>query len=254
MSETVLKQLDDDGVLLITLNRPSKKNAFNREQWQAFSDAIAEANDDPAVAVVVVAGAGGNFSSGTDLSDFSGEGEHPFVKCAERVALFEKPLIGAATGIAVGGGATLLLHCDVLYVGDSLRMRFPFANLGLVPEFASSYLLPLQIGLRQANELLFTAEWIDAARAMETGIATRQMADDQVLEHAMAKAREMAQWPVRSLVGIKRLTKLAHRDTLSRILVEEDTAMRQLAGGPENVEAIMAFLEKRTPDFKQFRK
>lgn len=252
MSDTVQRNLDD-GVLLITLNRPGKKNAFNREQWQAFSDAIAEANEDPKVAVVVLSGAGGNFSSGTDLSDFSGDEPHPFVQCAKNVSLFEKPLIGAASGFAVGGGATLLLHCDVVYVGDSLRMRFPFANLGLVPEFASSYLLPLQIGMRQANELLFTAEWIDAARAVETGIATRRMADEVVLEQAMAKAREMAQWPVNSLVGIKRLTKLAHRDILTQILQEEDKAMRQLAGGPENVEAIMAFLEKREPNFRQFR-
>ena len=127
---------------------------------------------------MVLTGAGGNFSSGTDLHEFNtDDGEHPFGRCARIVCEFDKPLIGAACGIALGGGATLLFHCDILYVGESLRMRLPFVNLGLVPEFGSSYLLQANIGARRAAELFFTAEWIDAARALETGIATAVIPD-----------------------------------------------------------------------------
>lgn len=256
MSGTVLKQLDEHGVLTLTLNRPDRKNAFNREQWQAFSDAIAEAGEDRRVACVLVTGAGGNFSSGTDLTDpdnATAKDEHPFRVCAERLSLFEKPLIGAATGVAIGGGATLLLHCDVLYVGESLRFRFPFTALGVVPEFASSYLLPLNIGMRRASELMLSSEWVDAARAVEYGIATRAFGDDQVLEQALTKAREIAQWPTGSLVATKRLMRMAHAEAMISVLRAEVKALEKQFLSEETGEALAAFIERRKPDFSRFR-
>lgn len=254
MSETVREQLDEHGVLQLTLNRPTKKNAFSIEQWAAFRDAIAAASDNPAVAAVLVTGAGGNFSSGTDLTEFADAGaDHPFASCTRVLAAFDKPLIGAATGVAVGGGATLLLHCDVLYVGSSLRMRLPFVSLGLVPEFGSSYLLQASIGMRQAAELFFTAEWIDAERAVGTGIATRALADDELLDEALKKAREIAQWPISALQATKRLLRGIHANALTAAIEAEEQGMASLAGSAENIEAISAFLEKRPPDFKQFR-
>jgi enoyl-CoA hydratase/carnithine racemase len=253
MSDTVLKELDD-GVLKLTLNRPQRKNAFSSEQWAAFADALEEAASDRRVAVVLLCGAGGNFSSGTDLHEFnSADGDHPFARCSRIVCEFDKPLIGAASGIALGGGATLLFHCDVLYVGESLRMRLPFVSLGLVPEFGSSYMLQAHIGARRAAELFFTAEWIDAARALETGIATAVLPDESLLDHAMAKAREIAQWPATALQETKRTLKLAHRAGLQAALEVETEGMMRTAGSPENVEAITAFIEKRAPDFRKFR-
>ena len=253
MSDTVLQQLDD-GVLTLTLNRPPRKNAFNREQWTAFADALEAAQDDRRVAVVVLCGAGGNFSSGTDLTEFAdADAEHPFGRCALVVCGFDKPLVGAATGIAVGGGATLLLHCDLLFVGESLRMRFPFVNLGLVPEFASSYRLQAAIGPRRAAELLFTAEWITAARALETGIATAVLPDEELLARSLAKAREIAAWPVSALQETKRTLLAAHRAGLERALEAESAGMQRCVGSPENAEAIAAFLEKRAPDFRRYR-
>lgn len=254
LSETVLQRLDDHGVLQLTLNRPERKNAFNVEQWAAFRDAIAEARENPAVAVVLVTGAGGNFSSGTDLSEFAtADADHPFASCTRVLAAFDKPLVAAATGVAVGGGATLLLHCDVVYVGQLLRMRLPFVSLGLVPEFGSSQLLQARIGSRRAAELLFTAEWIDSARAVATGIATAAVGETELLAVAQAKAREIAQWPVRSLQATKQLLKRVHEPALTDAIEAEEEAMARLAGSPENVEAIMAFLEKRPADFRQFR-
>ena len=137
MSDVLLQELND-GILLLTLNRPEKKNALNIALWEGLIQAFTDAQKNDDISVVVITGAGGNFSSGVDLNDFSNaDGDHPFDKCAKLIANFDKPLIGAASGIAIGGGATMLFHTDVLYVGESLRMRLPFVNLGLVFEINS---------------------------------------------------------------------------------------------------------------------
>ena len=249
MSEVLLKQ-STGGVLLLTLNRPDRKNALDSVLFRALGEALDEAREDGDVHVVVLTGAGGNFSSGMDLTDSFDEGSGPFDACARAVVDFDKPLIAAVAGIAIGGGATIPLHCDVVYVGESLRMRFPFVSLGLAPEFASSYMLQANIGARRAAELMLTAEWIDARRALEVGIATRIHPDDELLERAMEKAREIAQWPVNSLRETKRTLRLGHRAGIENALKVESEAMRRQAGSPENIEAITAFVEKRPPNFR----
>ncbi len=257
----VLRELDDQGVLLLTLNRPRKKNAFNDPQWDALAGALRDAREDPAVAVVVVTGAGDDFSAGQDLGAFGMPQEpradgHPngYFGCMEALAAFDKPLLAAAKGVGVGIGATFLFHCDVVYVGESVRLRLPFVQLGLVPEAASSYLLQQAIGSQRAAELFYTAEWIDAKRALETGIAARAFSDGELLPATLAKAREMARWPVSSLQATKRCLLAAHGDAVGRALATEDEGMKQQAGSPENREAIAAFIEKRAADFSQFRK
>ncbi|MEE3331927.1 MAG: enoyl-CoA hydratase-related protein [Myxococcota bacterium] len=260
--DVLLQQLDEDGVLLLTLNRPKRKNAFNEAAWDGLADALNEAREDVRVAAVVLTGAGGNFSSGVDLASFSGEPAPPrsdghksgFYACVAAIFGFDKPLLCAAQGVAIGGGCTLTLACDITYVGESLRMRLPFANLGLVPEIASSYTLQASIGRQRAAELMFTAEWIDATRAIELGMAAERFPDEEVLEATLAKAREIAQWPVSSLRGIKRTLMKAHQAGIEAALVIEDDEMMKQAGSPENIEAVTAFMQKRKPDFKQFRK
>jgi len=258
----VLRELDDEGVLLATLNRPRKKNAFDEAQWDELADTLREANDDPRVAVVLLTGAGGNFSSGADLGNFTQGTREPredglasgFYGCVDAIFAFEKPLVAAVTGVAVGGGCTIAIASDVVYVGESVRMRLPFANLGLVPEIASSYTLQSAIGRQRAAELFFTAEWIDAKRALEMGMCARVLPDAELLPTALEKAREMAQWPVSALVGIKRTLQVANREHVQAAIAAEHEGMSRLAGSPENIEAVKAFLEKRKPDFKQFRK
>ena len=260
--ERILKQLDDEGVLLATLNRPRVKNAFDEPQWDALADTLNEARQDPRIAVVLLTGAGGNFSSGADLSNFTGGTRVPrkdglasaFYACVKAIFDFDKPLLAAVSGVAVGGGCTIAIACDVVYVGESVRMRLPFANLGLVPEIASSYTLQSAIGRQRAAELLLTAEWIDAARAVEMGMAARRLPDVELLPTALAKARQIAQWPISALTGIKRTLQVANQAGIEAALAAEDVGMRALAGSPENIEAVKAFLEKRPPDFKQFRK
>lgn len=252
----VLTSLDEEGVFTITMNRPERRNAMNPEAFRAAAHAFKEANTNPAVATVLLTGAGEDFSSGLDLTaaiDPSG-GPQPFEWLMDAICSLEKPLVAAVRGCAIGYGMTVLFHCDVVYVGESVRLRMPFANLGLVTEAAACYLAPLVIGQKQAAELLYTADWVDAERALAYGIATRVYPDDRVLQEATAKARQMAQWPVTSLVEMKRLLKSFHQDSIARARSLENTAMAKLFGGPENKEAIQAFIEKREPDFKQFRK
>jgi len=254
MSNTVLKELKD-GILLLTLNRPDKKNSFNVEQWTAFAAELdaARVNDD--VTVVVITGAGTDFSAGQDLRDALIPGALMTYRITERAVVdFDKPLIAAAKGVAVGGGATILFHTDVLYVGESLRMRLPFNSLGMAPEFASSYMLQALIGPRKAAELLFTTEWIDADKALETGIATRKFKDDELLQNAMAKAAEIAQLPLSSLLETKRCLKMTHKAAIETALKIEQEAMDRLAGGPASMEAMMAFMEKRKPNFRNLKK
>ena len=211
---------------------------------------------------MVLQGACGNFSSGMYLNSFGTDPPPPrtdgkasaYFACVDAMFDFDKPLLASVQGVAIGGGCTLAVASDIVYVGESVRMRLPFANLGLVPEIASSYTLQSTIGRQRANELMFTAEWIDAARAVEMGMAARCFPDDRLLDETLAKAREIAQWPVSALIGIKRTLKVAHRAGIEAALKIEDEAMRSLAGSPENVEAITAFMQKRKPDFKQFRK
>jgi enoyl-CoA hydratase/carnithine racemase len=260
--EFVRRELDDEGVLLVTLDRPEKKNAFHDPQWDALGACLDAAREDPAVAAVVLTGAGGNFSSGVDLGSFTGERPPPrvdgkasaFHACVDSVFAFDKPLLAAVCGVAVGGGCTLAVASDIVYVGESLRMRLPFANLGLVPELASSYTLQAAIGRQRAAELMFTAEWIDAARAVEMGLAARRYPDDRVLDETLAKARQIAQWPVTALQAIKQTLQVAHRAGIAEARAAEDQGMMRLAGSPENIEAVTAFMEKRPPDFKKFRK
>jgi enoyl-CoA hydratase/carnithine racemase len=261
-AKTVLTTLDDEGVLLVTLNRPQKKNAFNESQWDALALVLDTAREDSRVAVVVLTGAGGNFSSGVDLGSFGGDPPPPradgkpsgYFACVDAIFDFDKPLLAAVQGAAVGGGCTIAVASDIVYVGESLRMRLPFANLGLVPEIASSYTLQAAIGRQRASELMFTAEWIDAERAVEVGIAAAAFPDDELLVASLAKAREIAQWPVSSLRAIKRTLQVAHRAGIAAAREVEDRSMVELAGSPENIEAVTAFLQKRDPDFKQFRK
>ncbi len=257
MSDRLIQELNDDGVLLMQFNRPKRKNAFDTQQWNIFRDALQSADANPKVACVLLFG-GADFCAGADLNSFSdgdgGGSADPFETAARALIDFNKPIVAAVNGVAVGGGATLLLHCDVVYVSETLRMRFPFASLGVVPEWGSSYTLESVVGARTAAELMLTAEWIDADRAVSTGIATAKYPAADILQLASEKAQTIAQWPVRSLVEIKRLLRDSRRDRVHRSMDAEQEAMMRMAGGPENIEAVVAFMEKRAPDFKQFRK
>ena len=256
--ETLL-EARDRGVLTLTLNRPARRNAFNTVLWRELRDALREASADAGVRAVVITGAGGAFSAGQDLSEMAQSttaaspagavGAHPFGEFLDELCVFDKPLVAAVNGVAVGIGLTILLHCDFAYVAEGARLRAPFVTLGVVPEAAASHLLPLVIGWRNAIELLYSDGWISAARAVEVGLVNQLCAPADVLGAAQAKAAELAALPPEALRHTKRLL-LATRDAEVRAArAREDAAFRVRVGSPENLEAVRAFFEKRAPDF-----
>jgi enoyl-CoA hydratase/carnithine racemase len=242
------------GVLLVTLNRPERKNAFNQQMWRDFRDTLAAAQADDAVRVVVVTGAGNAFSAGQDLGEMMGGGaeaadEHAFGSFMDRLCAFDKPLIAAVNGVGVGIGLTLLLHCEYVYIARGARLRAPFVTLGVVPEAASSYLLPALIGHRNAIDLLFESDFISAERACELGIATRLCDPGAVVAEALARARHLAAKPLGSLRWTKRLVLATRQDQVAAARAREDAAFLRRVGSPENMEAVTAFFSKRVPDF-----
>lgn len=254
-SEPVLRVERLGRVCLLTLNRPRALNAFNDDLYDAVRAALDEAATSPDVAVVVLTGNGRAFSAGQDLAELEtprrhDDGlEHGFPPFIARVESFPKPLIAAVNGIGVGIGLTILPHCDLVLIADDARLRAPFVSLGVTTEAGSSQLLPETIGWQETAHLLYTASWLDAARAVESGIAWRSLPRERLLEAALEIAGEMAAMPIASLVGTKKLLLDARLDAVRAARERENVTFARLARGPANREAIAAFREKRKPDF-----
>ena len=249
--ETILSERDGF-VLTLTFNRPRQKNAFNGVMWGELGDCLREAREDPEVRCVVLTGSEGAFSAGQDLGEMSGEanaGVNPFAPFMEELCAFDKPLFAGVNGVGVGIGLTILLHCDFVYIARGARLRAPFVQLGVVPEAASSYLLALVVGQRNAAEILYTADWIGAEQAVEMGLATRLCEPGELLPAIQGKAQQVAVNGPASLRHTKRLLLETRREEVAAAYAREDAAFRVRIGSPENAEAIKAFFEKRKPDF-----
>ena len=252
MSRETIRTDREGFVVTLTLDRPRQKNAFNRVMWGELGDALRESREDPEVRCVVVTGSEGAFSAGQDLGEMSAEGndgQNPFAPFMEELCAFDKPLFAAVNGVGVGIGLTILLHCDFVYIARGARLRAPFVQLGVVPEAASSYLLALVVGQRHAAEILYTADWIDAERAVEMGLATRLCEPGELLPAIQEKAQQVAVNGPASLRHTKRLLLETRREQVAAAYAREDAAFRVRVGSPENLEAIRAFFEKRKPDF-----
>ncbi|MGZ5589866.1 MAG: enoyl-CoA hydratase-related protein, partial [Usitatibacter sp.] len=208
----------DGPILDIEFNRPQKKNAFTSDMYEALAAALGEAERDDSVRVVVFHGAAGIFTAGNDIEDFAkrppqGE-DSPVFRFLEAASRAPKPLVAAVDGPAVGIGTTLLLHCDLVYAGEDARFRLPFASLGLVPEFASSYLLPLVAGYQRAAELLLLGEAFDAQKAYAAGFVTKVVPPGEALGAARAAAMKIAALPAKSVLLTKSLLKSAHGEAV----------------------------------------
>lgn len=197
----------DGAVAIITMNRPERKNAFTREQYDALGSALAAIDADDSMRVVVLTGAGAAFSSGQDLKEMAematavaggdstaggSTGAGGFTVLLDALETFEKPLIAAVNGVAVGIGMTLLPYCDIVLIAESARMRVPFSELGVPPEAASSVLFADRVGWQRAAELLLTSRWVDAHEAVEIGMALRMVPDEEIMTAALALAQEIA--------------------------------------------------------------
>jgi|SRR5580765_4474045 enoyl-CoA hydratase/carnithine racemase len=247
-----------DGILRIQIDRPDKKNALTAAMYAEMATALERAANDAAVRVVLIHGHAQVFTSGNDLADFrnppptpAGE-ERPVFRFLRGIASAPKPIVAAVTGPAVGVGTTMLLHCDLVYAGEGARFQLPFVNLGLVPEAASSLLLPAALGYQRAAELLLLGEPFSAARARDYGIVTEVVADAQALDIALAAARKLAAKPPAAIRLTKQLMKQGNAAAVAKQMDEEGELFGRQLQSPEAAEAFAAFAEKRAPDFSRF--
>jgi enoyl-CoA hydratase/carnithine racemase len=237
----------------IELNRAEKKNALTAEMYRMLGDAFAAAEADREVRVVLVHGKPDCFCAGNDIGDFLNPppGPTPASRVFETLPAVTKPVVAAVGGAAVGIGATMLLHCDLVYAAPNARLQFPFVPLGIVPEFGSTLLLPRLAGYQRAAELLLLGRPFDAARAKEIGLVNEVVPAERLIEHAREAARALAALPPASLGLAKRLLKSGYAGVGERI-AEETRLVRERLDSPEAKEAFKAFLEKRKPDFSKF--
>jgi enoyl-CoA hydratase/carnithine racemase len=245
----------EGAVQRIQINRPEKKNALTTGMYAAIADAIKAADADAGVRVVLIHGAGEAFTAGNDLQDFLANPprtpDAPVVRFLDAVSHAEKPLVAAVSGVAVGVGTTMLLHCDLVYAAAGTKFALPFVNLGLCPEAASSFLLPAIVGYQRAAELLLLGEPFDAAKAHQLGIVTEVVPAEILMMRAGDAAKKLAEKPAASVRITKRLMKRAWMPAIDAALAEELRNFGERLGSPEAKEAFGAFLEKRKPDFSK---
>lgn len=246
-------------VRTLTLNRPEALNAFSEEMYEAVRAELNAARADDEVSVCVLTGAGKVFSTGRDLleaaqshpAEQAGRGLAPFL---DALTGFDKPLLAAVNGPAVGLGAALLLHCDLVYLADAARVRFPLADLAMVPEAGSSFLLPWRVGEQAAAHLFFTGAWLNAAEAVACGFAQAVYPADELLDRVIAIAQDIATTPMSALFAAKRLLASRTTEAVAAARGREDAANARLASHPARAAALAAFLESVTADSKSQRK
>jgi enoyl-CoA hydratase/carnithine racemase len=222
---------DDGRVRTLTLNRPARLNAFTAASYRRLARALDDADADPQVAVVLVEGAGRGFSSGVDLSSIDTEPRalaETFDELLSALVRFSKPLLAAVHGVGVGFGVTFLLHCDLVLVAETARLRLPFTALGTTPEAASSALLPQLVGLRRAADLLLTSRWFSGHEAADIGLASRCCTDELLHSEALETAHALAGLPAPALVAAKGLVRAGASDAVREALGRERAAASEL--------------------------
>lgn len=243
-------------VLRLALNRPEKKNALTLDMYETLTSELQRARTDSEIRVVLLCGEGGSFTAGNDLFDFLNdpptEESSVVFRFLRQASTFPKPLLAAVEGHAVGIGTTILLHCDLAYAAPSAKFQLPFVNLGLVPEAASSLLLPKTIGLKRASELLLFGEQFSADTAYQYGLINEIIPSDELLHTVTERAEDLAQKPPASLRLSKELLRAHNAQNVQDTMRKEGKHFIQALPGPEAQEALTAFIEKRTPDFSDF--
>jgi len=239
----------DGPVVTVTINRPAKKNALTQAMYRTLSDTLLAADQDLHISAVVVTGSPGAFTSGNDLVDFaSGVDLDQVTRFLHAIATIRVPVVAAVNGLAIGVGLTMLLHFDLVYTEPDARFSVPFAALGLVPEAASSLLLPKTVGARHASELLLAGRSIDGIEATAWGLCTEVASP--VLPAALDVAHRLANMPPEALRTTKALLR-SEEGTVTGRMHEEMAAFASALQGPEFAEVMAARSEKRDPDFRR---
>ena len=243
-------------VALIEIARPEKKNALTQAMYSAMAAALRAASADATVRAVLIIGQPGCFTSGNDLEDFMQRppqsDESPVHQFMQALLECECPVVAAVTGAAVGVGTTLLLHCDLVYVSDEARLAMPFVSLGLVPEYASSLLVPALLGHVKAAEKLMLGEPFTGSDAVDCGIANAVLPAGEVVNHARRMAERFNALPPAAVRETKRLMRAPRREAVAQAMQTENALFAQRLRSPEAQEAFQAFFQKRKPDFSQF--
>jgi enoyl-CoA hydratase/carnithine racemase len=248
MTDAILLERER-GLLTLRLNRPDKKNALTRAMYSQLAKALEHADSDPEINAVLITGSSDCFTAGNDIADFLEQPPSSLdspVFCFMRSLLeCRKPVVAAVAGAAVGIGTTLLLHCDLVYISADAKLRMPFVNLGLCPEFGSSLILPRMLGQAKAAELLLLGEGFTGEQAAAWGIATAALPNGAT---ALAKAREMAlrfeQLAPGAVQISKQLMKAPEREQLRKVIEEEGELFIQRLHSPEAIAALSGFINR----------
>ena len=252
-----------NGVATIEIARPEKKNALTVAMYQAMTDALVAAKADPAVRSVLITGQPGIFTSGNDIEDFMTRGtglpgqgsetmDSPVFQFMRALIECDKPVVAAVTGAAIGIGTTMLLHCDFVYVSDEARLAMPFVALGLVPEFASSLIVPQLMGHRRAAEKLLLGDPFTPEQAVDCGIASAVLPAAEVVNHARRVAERFNALPPGAVREAKQLMRGPQTEALLKTIRAEAEIFGRRLRSPEAIEAFQAFFQKRKPDFSKF--
>ena len=243
-----IRTVTSNGVATIEIARPEKKNALTQAMYTAMSEAIAAADADAAVRAVLITGQPGVFTSGNDLEDFmqrppQASEDSPVFQFMQALVGCGKPVVAAVTGAAIGIGTTMLLHCDLVYAAPDASFKVPFLDLGVVPEAASSVLLPRRIGRARAGAAFFLGEALDAQAALAGGIVTKVVDDAQLDAAAEAAARTIAAKPREAARAMKRLMN-HDRDEISAAIRREGAIFGERLASAETRAIMSAFFER----------
>jgi len=251
-----IRTVNTNGVAVIEIARPEKKNALTQAMYTAMTEAIVAADADSSIRALLITGQPGIFTSGNDLEDFmqrppAGE-DSPVFQFMKALAECGKPVVAAVTGGAIGIGTTMLLHCDLVYVSDEARLAMPFVGLGLVPEYASSLLVTQRVGHAKATELLLLGEPFNGESAVEMGIANAVLPAAEVVNHARRMAERFNALPPGAVRESKALMRRGQKALVQETIAVEGEIFGKRLRSPEAMEAFQAFFQKRKPDFSKF--
>lgn len=247
-----------NNIAFITLNRPEKFNSFNREMALSLQERLKEADSNKEVRCVYIIGAGKAFCAGQDLAevvDVNGPGmdkilvEH-FNPIVTRIRNLSKPVIAAVNGVAAGAGANIALCCDVVVAAESSSFIQAFSKIGLIPDSSGTFFLPRLIGFQKASALMMLGDKVNATDAEKMGMIYKFFADNVFTEESVKLAATLSVMPTKALYFIKQALNNSLTQNLQQQLITEDEFQQKAAATDDFKEGVQAFLEKRTPVFK----
>ena len=249
MAENISDEVEQ-GVQILSLNRPEKKNAITVDMYQILSDALHRAELDESIKVTIITGVGPDFSAGNDIKDFLEIAHAPekmasIMSFLQALTSYKKPIIGCVEGWAVGVGATMMLHCDMVFSARNTQFVFPFAQLGLVPEAASSFLLPRIVGHQKAFEMLMFGEPVNAETAYQLGMVNHLCEPGESLCLALKYAERLSQLPTEAVLLSKDLLKCRTIDDIQMALMREGRIFKERLVSQEAQVQFRRFIDKQ---------